>query len=87
MPDSTGVAMTTALSILVILDIGGNLLVCAIIRRNQDMRYVDARCVYFIKSIKLSKMFLVQFGGSANVAMGVTISVILPTTDFLKRSL
>ncbi|KAL9957378.1 hypothetical protein ACROYT_G039009 [Oculina patagonica] len=38
MSDVTGVAMTTALAILLIFDIVGNSLVCAILRRNRDMR-------------------------------------------------
>ncbi|XP_078349122.1 pyroglutamylated RF-amide peptide receptor-like [Oculina patagonica] len=38
MSDSAGVAITTVLSILAFVDIAGNILVCAIIKRNRDMR-------------------------------------------------
>ncbi|KAL9958484.1 hypothetical protein ACROYT_G035501 [Oculina patagonica] len=38
MSESAGVAITTALSILVIVDIVGNSLVCVIIKRNRDLR-------------------------------------------------
>ena len=35
-----GVAITTAITILAIVDIMGNTLVCTIIKRNRDMRYI-----------------------------------------------
>ncbi|KAL9957240.1 hypothetical protein ACROYT_G038852 [Oculina patagonica] len=38
MSESAGVAITTVLSILVIVDVVGNSVVCAIIKRNRDMR-------------------------------------------------
>ncbi|KAL9957241.1 hypothetical protein ACROYT_G038853 [Oculina patagonica] len=38
MSESAGVAITTVLSVLVIVDIVGNSVVCAIIKRNRDMR-------------------------------------------------
>ncbi|KAL9957230.1 hypothetical protein ACROYT_G038841 [Oculina patagonica] len=38
MSESAGVAITTVLSILAVVDIVGNSLVCAIIKRNRDMR-------------------------------------------------
>ena len=42
MSESTGVvAITTVLSILVMVDIVGNSLVCLIIKRNRDMRYAE----------------------------------------------
>ena len=41
MSASAGVAITTVLSILVILGTVGNCLVCAIIKRNRDMRYFE----------------------------------------------
>ena len=34
-----GVAITTAITILAIVDVMGNALVCTIIKRNRDMRY------------------------------------------------
>ena len=34
------IAITTMQSFLIILNIGGNSLVCAVIIKNQDMRYV-----------------------------------------------
>ena len=40
MSESAGVAITTILAILVIIDILGNALVCLIVKRNRDMRYV-----------------------------------------------
>ena len=39
MSESAAFAITTVLSILAIVDIVGNTLVCLIIWRNQDMRY------------------------------------------------
>ncbi len=42
MPESAAtIAITTVLAILVIFDIVGNSLVCAIIKRNGDMRYKE----------------------------------------------
>ena len=38
---AAAIAMTTVLSILVIVDIVGNSLVCAIIKRHRDMRYAE----------------------------------------------
>jgi hypothetical protein len=43
MPETASVAITTVLSVLVIVNIVGNSLVCAIIKRNRDMRYVENR--------------------------------------------
>ena len=37
---SSDVALTTALTILIIVDISGNCLVCWVVKRNRDMRYV-----------------------------------------------
>lgn len=39
--ESGQVAIVAVLSILAIVDIIGNSLVCVVITRNQDMRYVD----------------------------------------------
>ena len=39
--ESAQVAIVTVFSILVIMDIVGNFLVCIIIASNQDMRYVN----------------------------------------------
>ena len=39
MLQSSGIAIATVHSILVVIDIVGNCLVCAIIKKNQDMRY------------------------------------------------
>lgn len=39
MSQSAAVAITTVLFILVVVDIVGNSLVCAIIKKNRDMRY------------------------------------------------
>ena len=41
MSELAGVAITTVLSIFVILGIVGNCLVCAIIKRDRDMRYFE----------------------------------------------
>ena len=38
---STQIAMTTVQSMLTTINIAGNTLVCAIILKNQDMRYVE----------------------------------------------
>ena len=45
MSQSAGVAITTVLSILVIVDIVGNFLVCVIIKRNREMRYAKTDCI------------------------------------------
>lgn len=45
MSEIASVAIITVLSVLVIVDIVGNSLVCAIIKRNRDMRYVENRMV------------------------------------------
>ena len=39
MLQSSGIAIATVHSILVVIDIVGNCLVCAIIKKNQDLRY------------------------------------------------
>ena len=45
MSETAGVAITIVHSVLVIVDIVGNSLVCVIIKRNRDMRYVENRMV------------------------------------------
>lgn len=45
MSETASAAITIILLLLVIVDIVGNSLVCAIIKRNRDMRYVDNRMV------------------------------------------
>ena len=40
MSDSTQIAVTTVQSLIVVLNIAGNSLVCVIIAKNQEMRYV-----------------------------------------------
>ena len=50
MSESASVAITTVLSILVIVDIVGNFLVCLIMKRSRDMRYAKKE----IKDICLS---------------------------------
>ena len=41
MTGSAGVVITTVLSIFVVLGVVGNCLVCAIIKKNRDMRYFE----------------------------------------------
>lgn len=41
MSESTGVVITTVLFVLVVVNIVGNSLVCAIIKRNRELRYVE----------------------------------------------
>ena len=41
--ESVQVVIVTVLSLLVIVDIIGNTLVCVVITRNQDMRYVETK--------------------------------------------
>ena len=41
--ESVQVVIVTVLSVLVIVDIIGNALVCMVITRNQDMRYVKTK--------------------------------------------
>ena len=43
MSESADVAITTVLSILVIVDIVGNSAVCLIITKNRDMRYAETK--------------------------------------------
>ena len=45
--ESAQVAIVTVFSILMIMDIVGNSLVCAIILRNQDMRYVKGFVIFW----------------------------------------
>ena len=40
MPESADVAITTVTVILIITSIVGNSLVCAVIKKNRDMRYI-----------------------------------------------
>lgn len=41
MAESADVAITTVMSILIITSIVGNLLVCAVVKKNRDMRYMQ----------------------------------------------
>ena len=41
--ESVQVVIVTVLSVLVIVDIIGNALVCMVITKNQDMRYVETK--------------------------------------------
>ena len=43
---AAAIAITTVLSILVIADIVGNSLVCAIIKRYRDMRYAETKKLF-----------------------------------------
>ena len=43
MIQSSGIAIATVHSILVVIDIVGNCLVCAIIKKHRDMRYVETK--------------------------------------------
>ena len=52
--DSSGIAIATVHSILVVADIVGNCLVCAIIKKYRDMRYVDTKITL---SVKLNPLF------------------------------
>lgn len=56
MSEAADVVITTVLFILVIVDIVGNSVVCAIIKRSRDMRYANKPdiCKY-TKSIQKSK--------------------------------
>ena len=44
--ESIQVVIVTVLSVLVIVDIIGNSLVCVVITRNQDMRYVEIKLAF-----------------------------------------
>lgn len=46
MLQASGIAIATVHSVLVVIDIVGNCLVCAIIKRNQDMRYVEIKLAF-----------------------------------------
>jgi len=41
--ESVQAVIVTVLSVLVVVDIIGNSLVCVVITRNQDMRYVETK--------------------------------------------
>ena len=65
---AAAVVITTVLSILVIVDIVGNSVVCAIIKRNRDMRYVETKIIIIsassytpivIPTVSLIKMIVV----------------------------
>ena len=43
MIQSSGIAIATVHTILVVIDIVGNCLVCAIIKKHRDMRYVETK--------------------------------------------
>jgi len=51
MLQSADVAITTVLILLVIVDIVGNSLVCAIIKRNRVMRYVESEYMLLYNDI------------------------------------
>ncbi len=55
MSDSAGVPITTVLSILVVVNIIGNTLVCLIIKRNRDMRYTKSNNVVFLVTYYVSQ--------------------------------
>lgn len=55
MPESADVAIAVIHAILFIVNIVGNSLVCAIIKRNRDMRYADVS--YKIIVVLLGAMF------------------------------
>ena len=54
MSESTQIARTTVQSLLVILNIAGNCLVCVIIMKNQEIRYVGGLGTTFVMQIKES---------------------------------
>ena len=64
MPGSAGVAITTVLSIFVILGILGNSLVCAIIKKNRDMRYFDkiTLCILYLRVFSGSMLKKLRIG-------------------------
>ena len=51
MLQSSGIAIATVHSILVVIDIVGNCVVCAIIKKNRDMRYVETKITNLSKLI------------------------------------
>ena len=54
MAESAQIARTTVQLLLVILNIAGNSLVCVIIVKNQEMRYVGGLGTNFVMEIKES---------------------------------
>ena len=54
MPEAASVAVTTVLLILVIVNIVGNSLVCWIIKKYQDMRYM---CVDGVRGVLIGLLF------------------------------
>ena len=57
MLESSGIAIATIDSLLVVVDIVGNCLVCAIIKKHRDMRYVDTKITL---SVKLNTLLLIR---------------------------
>ena len=41
MIDSVGIAIATVHSMLIVINVVGNCLVCVIVKKNRDMRYVE----------------------------------------------
>ena len=60
MYEADDVSITTMMSILVIISILGNSLVCAVIMRNRDMRYMDTQ-------IKTALVFTENGGGGSEL--------------------
>ncbi len=59
MPEpAAAIAITTVISLLAIVDIAGNILVCAIIKRNRDMRYAETKTLDY--SHNDCNFFLIQ---------------------------
>jgi len=63
MYETDDVPITTATSILVIITILGNSLVCAVIMRNRDMRYLQ----YMVTLIRMALVFLENGGGTSGL--------------------
>ncbi len=58
MLESAGIAIATVHSILIVIDIVGHSLVCAIVKKNRDMRYAQAKINYISIFLTLVKFYL-----------------------------
>ncbi len=78
MLESTGIAIAMVHSILIVIDIVGNCLVCAIIKKNRDMRYVkntitnSSRLICFFDAIEIYFRDLWRAYAYTRLGLGVT---------------
>ena len=87
MSESAGAAITTALSILVIIDIVGNSLVCVIIKRNRDLRYYLSCCKLYISANQQKFLRCLRLKLSLENGLEKAILFCMHSTSFLEPAL